>query len=111
MDSADNLIALGQQARMIQNITTHKVARKLAGQAVQCATAGLMSHQDGNLDAANLHASNAANYLTDAAKLHLTTLGEETPSAQVLDVAHLGAAHQMHQDYVDAINEGKHNGR
>lgn len=112
MDGADSLIMLGQQARMIQNVTTHKTARKLAGQAVQCATAGLMSHNEGSYDAANLHASKAAAYLKDAAKLHVTTLEDgETPSPQILDAAHLGGAQKLHEEYVDSVNKGKNNGR
>jgi hypothetical protein len=111
MDGADSLLQLGQQARAIEYATTHRGARKLAGQAVQCATAGLMSHQDGNFDGANAHAAKAAGYLKDAARLHVGTLVGETPSPQVLDAAHLGGAQQLHQDYVDSINEGKKNGR
>lgn len=112
MDAADHLIALGQQARMIETVTTHRKARKLASQAVQCATSGLMSHNTGNFDAANLHAQKAAAYLKDAASLHVGTLGGgETPSPELLDAAHLGGAQKHHEDYVAAINEGKNNGR
>jgi len=111
MDAADSLISLGQQARALEAVATHPKVSRLAGQAVQCATAGLMSHQDGNYDAANAHAAKAAGYIKDAATIHVGTLNGETPSPMVLDAAHLGGAQKLHEDYVDAINEGKKNGR
>jgi hypothetical protein len=109
--AVDSLITLGQQARLIENTATHRTARKLAGQAVQCATAGIQAHNEGAFDSANLHAGKAAEYLRDAARIHAGTLMEETPSPDVLDAAHLGGAQKLHQNYVDAINEGKKNGR
>ena len=112
MEAVDHLITLGQQARMIQNVSTSPKARKLAAQAVQCATAGIQSHNEGAFDGANMHAGKAADYLRDAAKIHAGTLGNgEVPSPEILDAAHLGGAQQHHQDYVAAINEGKNNGR
>lgn len=112
MEAVDHIITLGQQARLIQNTTTNAKARKLAGQAVQCATAGIQSHNEGSFDGANLHAGKAAEYLRNAATIHAATLSKgETPSPQVLDAAHLGGAQQIHHDYVAAINEGKNNGR
>jgi hypothetical protein len=111
MDAADNLIMLGQQARMIQHIATDRKARKLAGQAVQRATAGLMAHNTGDFTSASMHMGDAASLLSASAKLHVGTLESETPSASLMDAAHLGSAHQLHQDYVTAINEGKNNGR
>ena len=111
MDAADALMQLGTQARLIETVTPHRVARKLASQAVQCATAGLMAHQDKNYAGASAHAAKAAGYLKDAARLHVGTLDGETPSPQMLDAAHLGGAQQLHQDYVDSINEGRNKGR
>lgn len=112
MEAVDHLITLGQQARMIQNTATSPKARKLAAQAVQCATAGIQSHNEGSFDGANLHAGKAAAYLRDAATIHAGTLSNgEVPSPQILDAAHLGGAQQIHSDYVAAINEGKNNGR
>jgi hypothetical protein len=57
-----------------------------------------------------MHASEAAGYLKGAAKLHITTL-DDFPEPQMLDLAHLGKAQELHQSYVDAINEGKKHGR
>ena len=112
MEAVDHLITLGQQARMIQNITSSTKARKLAAQAVQCATAGIQSHNEGAFDGANLHAGKAAEYLRSAATIHTATLGNgEVPSPEILDAAHLGGAQAHHQSYVDSINEGKNNGR
>lgn len=111
MDGAESLIQMGQQARLIENITTHKSARKLAGLAVKHATSGLMSHADGNFGGAAAHAAQAAAHLKDAARLHVSTIGGETPSAQILDAAHLGGAQQLQQKYLDSVNEGKKNGR
>lgn len=112
MEAVEHLITLGQQARLIQNTATSPKARKLAAQAVQCATAGIQSHNEGAFDGANLHAGKAAEYLRNAATIHAATLGNgETPSPQVLDAAHLGGAQKIHQDYVASINEGKNNGR
>lgn len=109
---ADHLITLGQQARAIQTITTSPKARKLAAQAVQCATAAIQSHNERAYDGANLHAGKAAGYLRDAATIHAGTLGNgEVPSPEILDAAHLGGAQQIHHDYVASINEGKNNGR
>lgn len=111
MEAVDHLIMLGQQARAIQNLATSPKARKLAAQAVQCATAGIQSHNMGSLDAANLHAGSAAEYLRNAAKLHADTLvNGETPAPEILDAAHLGSAQQHHTDYLAKINEGKNNG-
>lgn len=112
-NTGDALIRLGQQARLIENITTSKKARKLAATAVQHATGGLMHHNSGNFDGANRHAGEAADYLHKAVQLHVGTLQGtgETPSPELLDISHLGGAQKMHQEYVDEINEGKNNGR
>lgn len=109
---ADALIRMGQQARLIQTITPSKKARQLAEQAVKHATGGLMHHNDGNFDGANRHAGEAAKFLQDAAKLHVSAILKtgETPAPQDLDVAHLGEAQKMHEDYLAPINEGKNNG-
>jgi hypothetical protein len=71
-----------------------------------------MHHNDGNFDGANRHAGEAAKFLQDAAKLHVNAILEagQTPDPQVLDTAHLGEAHKMHEDYLAPINEGKKNG-
>lgn len=112
MDGVDHLIMLGQQARMIQHVSTSPKARKLAGLAVQHATAAIMNHNDAAYDGANLNIEKAAGYLKDAATVHVATLGNgETPSPELLDAAHLGGAQKHHEDYVAAINEGKNNGR
>ena len=111
MDAADHIIMIGQQARMIQNITTSRQAKKLARLAVNHATGALMSHNNGEFDGANLRLETAAGYLRDAARIHAGTLEGETPSPEVLDSAHLGGAQKHHQDYVDVINKGKNNGR
>lgn len=112
MEAVDHLITLGQQARTIQNVSTSPKARKLAAQAVQCATAGIQSHNEGAFDGASMHAGKAAEYLRNAATIHAATLGNgEVPSPEIMDAAHLGGAQAHHQSYVDSINEGKNNGR
>lgn len=99
-----------EQANLLANIATHDKAAKLAQKAVECSTAGLKAHSKGDVVGASMYASNAATHLTNAAKLHVSTL-DDFPEPQMLDLAHLGKAHSMHQSYLDAINEGKKNGR
>ena len=104
------LTMLGEQANMLANVTTHGKAAKLAQQAAGCSLAGLTAHSKGDVVGASMHAQKAAGYLKDAAKLHIATL-DDFASPMVLDLAHLGKAQELHQSYVDAINEGKKNGR
>ena len=113
MDAADHLIMLGQQARMIEHVTGHSKARRLANTAVKHATAGLQLHNEGNFDGANASAEKAAGYLRDAAIIHAGTIDKkrETPAPIILDVSELGSAQAAHQNYADAINEGMKNGR
>lgn len=112
MEAVDHLVELGQQARLIETTTKDRKARRLASQAVQCATAGIQCHNEGSLAAANLHGWNAADHLRNASRLHAASLDVgETPSSQVLGSAYLGNAQQHHQDYVDSVNEGMKNGR
>lgn len=105
-----SLNMIREQANLLANITTHGKAAKLAQKAVECSTAGLKAHSKGDSVGASMYASNAAGHLKDAAKLHISTL-DDFPEPQVLDLAHLGKAQRLHQDYVDATNEGKKNGR
>lgn len=108
----DTLIRLGQQARMIETISTSRKARQLAAQAVKHATGGLQHYNEGTLDGANRHAGEAAKYLEDAAKLHVATLQRtgETPSPEVLDVSHLGAAHAGAENVASQLTKEKNNG-
>lgn len=53
-------------------------------------------------------ASDCATSLTNAAKIHHSATNCESPS--VLDVAHLGYAHDVVKKYENEINEGKKNG-
>jgi hypothetical protein len=99
-----------EQANLLANITQHKDAAKLAQKAVECSTASLKAHSEGDSVGASMLASSAAGHLKDAAKLHITTLDDFAPP-MVLDLAHLGKAQELHQSYVDATNEGKKNGR
>lgn len=108
----DTLIRLGQQARLIQTISTSRKARQLAAKAVQHATGGLQYYNEGMLDGANLHAGEAAKHLTDAAKLHVATLQQtgETPSPEILDVSHLGTAHAGADNVAEQLTKEKNNG-
>jgi hypothetical protein len=103
------LMALGEQANLLSGLTTLSKATRLAQKAVGCSTEGLKAHSLGDVVGASMHASKAAGYLRDAAKLHTSTL-DDFASPEVLDLAHLGKAQRLHQNYVDAINEGKKNG-
>ena len=108
----DTLIRLGQQARMIETISTSPKARKLAAKAVQHATGGLQHYNGGTLDGANRHAGEAAKYLTDAAKIHVATLQQtgEVPSPEILDVSHLGTAHADADSVALQLTKEKNNG-
>lgn len=112
-NAADSLVTLGQQARDIEHAAGHPKARRLASQAVKCATGALVAHNAGQYDGANAHAEKAAAFLRDAATIHAGTLKVtgETPSPQILDAAHLGKGQELHSEYVHEINEGKQNGR
>jgi hypothetical protein len=104
-----SLTMMAEQANLLANVATHPKATKLAQKALGCSVEGLKAHSKGDVVGASMHASYAATHLTNAAKLHVSTL-DDFPEPQMLDLAHLGKAHSMHQDYVDAINEGKKNG-
>jgi hypothetical protein len=104
-----SLTMLSEQANLLATVATHPKAVRLAQKALGCSVEGLKAHSSGDYTGASMHASYAAAHLTDAAKLHVSTL-DDFPEPQMLDLAHLGKAHSMHQDYVDAINEGKKNG-
>jgi hypothetical protein len=105
-----SLTMLAEQANLLANVATHPKASRLAQKALGCSIEGLKAHSKGDVAGASMHASYAANHLTDAAKLHVSTL-DDFPEPQMLDLAHLGKAHSIHQSYVDSINEGKKNGR
>lgn len=111
-DVGDTLIRIGQQARMIETISTSRQARQLAKLAVKHATGGLQYYTDKKLDGANRHASEAAKHLTDAAKLHVATLQRTgaTPSPEVLDVSHLGSAHADAESVASQLTKEKNNG-
>ena len=111
-DVGDTLIRIGQQARMIETISTSRKARQLAKVAVKHATGGLQYYTDKKLDGANRHASEAAKNLTDAAKLHVATLQRtgDTPSPEILDVSHLGSAHADAESVASQLTEEKKNG-
>lgn len=113
MEASDHIITIGQQARLIENVTSSGKAKRLAAKAVQHATGALQFHNEGKFDGANLHAETAAELLRQAALLHVKNGQEkgEISGPALLDVAHLGAAQESHQGYVDSVNEGKNNGR
>lgn len=100
---------LHEQANLLSHVATDKKAQKLAKSALGCAVEGLKAHASGDFTGASMHASQAAGHVRSAAKLHAATLDDYAPP-QVLDLAHLGKAQELHQSYVDAINEGKKNG-
>lgn len=105
-----SLTMLAEQANLLANVATHPKAARLAQKALGCSVEGLKAHSKGDVAGASMHASYAATHLTDAAKLHVSTL-DDFPEPQMLDLAHLGKAHSIHNSYVDSINEGKKNGR
>lgn len=51
----------------------------------------------------------AARHITDAHHVISANIGEDVPS-DVLQVAHLGEAHTLHQNIIDELNEGLRNG-
>jgi uncharacterized protein YyaL (SSP411 family) len=104
-----SLLRLHEQASIVSGVATDKKAQKLAQSAVGCSVEGLKAHAGGDYTGASMHAAKAAGYLRDSAKLHAATLDDYAPP-MVLDLAHLGKAQELHQDYVNAINEGKKNG-
>lgn len=112
MNAGDILMMVGQQARMVETVATHKKARKLASLAVKHATAGLQAY---NLkqDSANTHMNLAKNYLKDASIIHANTLDQQklVAPAPVLQHAMLGEGEELHQQFADDINKGKNNGR
>jgi hypothetical protein len=105
-----SLTMMAEQANLLANVATHPKATRLAQKALGCSVEGLKAHSKGDVVGASMHASYAATHLTNAAKLHVSTL-DDFPEPQMLDLAHLGKAHSIHRSYVDAINEGKKNGR
>jgi hypothetical protein len=105
-----SLTMMAEQANLLANVATHPKATKLAQKALGCSVEGLKAHSKGDVVGASMHASYAATHLTNAAKLHVSTL-DDFPEPQMLDLAHLGKAHSIHNSYVDSINEGKKNGR
>jgi hypothetical protein len=105
-----SLTMLGEQANLLASVATHPNAARLAQKALGCSVEGLKAHSKGDVVGASMHASYAAGYLRDSAKLHITTLDDFAPP-HVLDLAYLGKAQRLHHDYLDATNEGKKNGR
>lgn len=70
------------------------------------------AHEAGDLAGANAHLGEAARHLHNAATVHTGTLSRgDFASPEILDLAHLGKAQEVHQNYVNEINEGKNNGR
>lgn len=120
--SADNLIRVGEQARLLGRISNDRKVQRLANQAMKHVVAGLQSHNEGALNGkdprdwaagVNKHLEYATGFVTDAAKLHADSLeARQNPDPQVLDIAYLGDAHGAHEDYAQSISEGmKNNGR
>ena len=105
------LSTIHDQAKTLQvlGVVTDPKAQKLLKSALGCSVEALTAHSKGDVVGASLHASKAAGYLRNSAQLHAKTLDDYAPP-MVLDLAHLGKAQELHQNYVDAINEGKKNG-
>jgi len=108
-EAKQSLFGLHEQASILGQLVTDPKAQRMAKSALGCSVESLKAHASGDFTGASMHASKAAGYVKDAAKLHAATLEDYAPP-QVLDLAHLGKAQRLHQDYVDAINEGKKNG-
>lgn len=83
-----------------------------ADQAMRHARNAEEAHNAGDYVGASAHLSEAAMHLQNAATTHTGKLNrDDVASPELLDIAHLGKAQDIHQSYVDEINEGKNNGR
>lgn len=99
--------ALAQAAYTVSPEVAKKAATHIS-QASACIAKSAQAHLANDYTAASMHLRQVAEGLTAGAKI-LAGAGSE--DAEVLNTAHLGKAFGIHQDYVDAINEGKRNGR
>jgi hypothetical protein len=109
MDYAAEFYASAE--RVMGGSTDPKVQR-LATLAQRHAAESQAAHDGGDHAGASAHLSSAANYLKDAATMHTGKLSRgDFASPEVLDLAHLGKAQELHQQYVNEINKGKNNGR
>ena len=99
-------------ASRISAQTTNSRVIGCSTQAMKHAEKADVAHNNGDAAAANLHLAQAAQHLQNASLHYTGTLkrGDIAPF-DVLDHAHLGKSHELHQQYVDEINEGKKNGR
>jgi hypothetical protein len=59
--------------------------------------------------AINGHLAAAAGHITDTHRIVSGIMGQDTPS-DVLQVAHLGEAHTLHDNIMQELNEGLKNG-
>lgn len=97
---------------LLGECTNPKVLR-LAQSAQKHAQSAAAAHVGGTPAEANAHFAQAAQDLHDAAVIHagkMKGLGQD-PHPLVLDAAHLGKAQELHQEYVNQVNEGLNNGR
>ena len=64
------------------------------------------AHDTGDAVASSLHLKNAADSLTNAAKMIVGNNKGLDVDAQVLGAAYLGHAHEYYDSYVDSVNKG-----
>jgi hypothetical protein len=101
-----------QRARHLATFSQDPKVVRYANLAADHAEKANGAHNTGDTVGASAHLGEAAKYLQSAATLHTGKMNRgDVASPEILDVAHLGKAQELHQNYVDEINKGKNDGR
>jgi hypothetical protein len=123
MSAALHLFELKDIANNIKQVSADKIWSSVINHTVQSHADEALKHlgtaeehfrsfQTGNSSAASGVSSavgEAVHHIASAHQLVSDKLREESP-ADVLQVAHLGEAHFIHQNILDELNEGLKNG-
>jgi hypothetical protein len=123
MSAALHLFELKDIANNIKQVSADKIWSSVLNHTIQnhgdeavkhleTAEKHFRKYQTGDSSAAagvSNAVSQAIHHITSAHQLVSDKLGEESP-ADVLQVAHLGEAHFIHQNILDELNEGLKNG-
>jgi hypothetical protein len=108
----DSAAELHGTAERISMATQHPKVVRYANEAMKNAVNASNAHDIGDYSGASAYFAEAVSHLQNAALLHTGKMGlGEFASPEVLDAAHLGKGQELHQNYLDEINEGTHNGR
>ena len=115
--AVDAIKQMMDQSYLLHAVSNNKKVHGYASEAMKHCNAalGIMRAHDANplhsLGGATEAAGSARELLRLAASTHADDLESgDAPSSGVLDIAKLGKAHELHQQLVDDINEGKNNG-